>query len=87
MILLFIYFRYRRNLLTFSEVILLLFISLFYFLLESALILVMYQAQDNIGPTAVFYTMRALYAVFHCFILVSLFSFIRGESLSLVHPC
>ena len=45
-------------------------VIIFYFLLESAVFLFIYQLQDNIGPDAVFYTMHIIFAVFDLFFMV-----------------
>ena len=66
------YFRHRRNLLTFSEVTSFYCIVIFYFLLESGTIFLMYRIQDDIGPDAVFYIIHTIYAISDGFFMVSI---------------
>ena len=80
-------YRHRRNLLTFEEVtslyrhhqsfllpadkMSLLSFVILYFLVESALMFLMYRIQDSIGQDNVFYIVHTIYALFDIALMVT----------------
>ena len=88
--------RFRRNFLTFQEVTFLIFrlppdlllsqetclyfCSIFYFILETVVIFLMYRLQDTIGQAAVFYIIHTIYAISDMFFMVGMPGFILYKS-------